>query len=117
MGATKRNRPEEHPLDEWNRVLAIGVTGSLLCAQHAFRRMTEHGRGGSIINISSIAGAAALGRGNLSHSVNKGALNMMTKELAVEWAKYGIRVNAILPCQVITKDSRPGSIPPRSIPR
>ncbi len=103
VGATKRHRPETHPLDEWNTVLQIGVTGSLLCAQQAFRRMTEHGRGGSIINISSIAGAAALGRGNISHSVNKGALNMMTKELAVEWAKHGIRVNAILPCQVMTK--------------
>lgn len=103
VGATKRHRPEDHPLDEWNRVLEIGVTGSLLCAQHAFRRMTDSGRGGSIINISSIAGAAALGRGNISHSVNKGALNMMTKEMAVEWAKHGIRVNAILPCQVMTK--------------
>jgi NAD(P)-dependent dehydrogenase (short-subunit alcohol dehydrogenase family) len=103
VGATKRHRPEDHPLDEWNRVLEIGVTGSLLCAQQAFKRMTEHGRGGSIINISSIAGAAALGRGNISHSVNKGALNMMTKEMAVEWAKHNIRVNAILPCQVMTK--------------
>lgn len=103
VGATKRHRPEDHPLDEWNRVLQIGVTGSLLCAQQAFRRMTDRGCGGSIINISSIAGAAALGRGNLSHSVNKGALNMLTKELAVEWAKHGIRVNAILPCQVMTK--------------
>lgn len=103
VGATRRHRPEDHPLDEWNRVLEIGVTGSFLCAQHAFRRMSEHSRGGSIINISSIAGAAALGRGNLSHSVNKGALNMLTKELAVEWAKHNIRVNAILPCQVLTK--------------
>jgi NAD(P)-dependent dehydrogenase (short-subunit alcohol dehydrogenase family) len=108
VGATKRHRPEEHPLDEWNKVLEIGVTGAMLCAQHAFARMTADGdakgagRGGSIINISSIAGAAALGRGNLSHSVNKGALNMLTKELAVEWAKHGIRVNAILPCQVLT---------------
>jgi len=102
VGATKRHRPEEHPLDEWNRVLEIGVTGAFLCAQQAFQRMTTGGRGGSIINISSIAGAAALGRGNLSHSVNKGALNMLTKELAVEWAHHGIRVNAILPCQVLT---------------
>src|SRR5690606_12383644 len=93
VGGHSRRRPEEHPLDEWNQVMAVGVTASLLCAQQAFRRMTDSGRGGSIINISSIAGAAALGRGNLSHSVNKGALNMMTKELAVEWAKHGIRVN------------------------
>jgi NAD(P)-dependent dehydrogenase (short-subunit alcohol dehydrogenase family) len=103
VGATKRHRPEDHPLDEWNRVLEIGVTGAMLCAQHAFTRKTASGRGGSIINISSIAGAAALGRGNVSHSVNKGALNMLTKELAVEWAKHGIRVNAILPCQVLTR--------------
>lgn len=103
VGATKRHRPEAHPLDDWNRVLEIGVTGSMLCAQHAFRRMTAQGRGGSIINISSIAGASALGRGNLSHSVNKGALNMLTRELAVEWAKHRIRVNAILPCQVRTE--------------
>lgn len=103
VGATKRHRPEEHPLDEWNQVLEIGGTGAFLCAQHAFQRMTTNDQGGSIINISSIAGAAALGRGNLSHSVNKGAVGMLTKELAVEWAKHGIRVNAILPCQVLTK--------------
>ena len=103
VGTTKRHRPEDHPLDEWNRVLEIGVTGAFLCAQQAFQRMTASERGGSIINISSIAGAAALGRGNLSHSVNKGAVGMLTKELAVEWAKHGIRVNAILPCQVLTK--------------
>ena len=65
--------------------------------------MIAAGNGGSIINISSIAGALALGRGNLAHSANKGAINQMTKELAVEWAKYGIRVNAILPCQVLTE--------------
>lgn len=65
--------------------------------------MIAAGRGGSIINISSIAGASALGRGNLAHSVNKSALNMLTKELAVEWAQHGIRVNAILPCQVLTE--------------
>lgn len=103
VGAVARHRPEDHPLDEWNRIMDIGVTGAFLCAQHAFQRMTAGGHGGSIINISSIAGAAALGRGNLSHSVNKGAVNMLTKELAVEWAHHGIRVNAILPCQVATR--------------
>jgi NAD(P)-dependent dehydrogenase (short-subunit alcohol dehydrogenase family) len=91
------------PIEEFRRVIEIGVTGSLLCAQEAGRRMIAAGRGGSIINISSIAGASAVGRGNLAHSVNKGAINMMTKELAVEWAKHGIRVNAILPCQVLTE--------------
>ena len=103
VGIGARYRPEDLPLDDFRRVIEIGVTGSLDCAQEAGRRMIAAGRGGSIINISSIAGASAVGRGNLAHSVNKGAINMMTKELAVEWAKHGIRVNAILPCQVLTE--------------
>jgi NAD(P)-dependent dehydrogenase (short-subunit alcohol dehydrogenase family) len=103
VGMGARYHPEDLPLADFQRVIQTGVTGSLLCAQEAGRRMIAAGRGGSIINISSIAGASALGRGNLAHSVNKGAVNMLTKELAVEWAKYGIRVNAILPCQVLTE--------------
>jgi NAD(P)-dependent dehydrogenase (short-subunit alcohol dehydrogenase family) len=103
VGTGARFHPEDLPMTDFRRVLDIGVTGSFQCAQEAGRRMIAAGRGGSIINISSIAGASALGRGNLAHSVNKGAINMMTKELAVEWAKHGIRVNAILPCQVLTE--------------
>jgi NAD(P)-dependent dehydrogenase (short-subunit alcohol dehydrogenase family) len=103
VGMGARYHPEDLPLAEFARVIQTGVTGSLLCAQEAGRRMIAAGRGGSIINISSIAGASALGRGNLAHSVNKGGVNMLTKELAVEWAKHGIRVNAILPCQVLTE--------------
>jgi NAD(P)-dependent dehydrogenase (short-subunit alcohol dehydrogenase family) len=103
VGHVARAKPEELTLDDWNWVLATGVTAALLCAQEAGRRMMAAGRGGSIINISSIAGATALGRGNLSHSMNKGAIHQLTRELAVEWAKHGIRVNAILPCQVLTE--------------
>jgi NAD(P)-dependent dehydrogenase (short-subunit alcohol dehydrogenase family) len=103
VGTGARFHPEDLPLEKFRHVLEIGVTGSFLCAQEAGRRMIAAGRGGSIINISSIAGASALGRGNLAHSVNKGGVNMLTKELAVEWAKHGIRVNAILPCQVLTE--------------
>ena len=103
VGIGARFRPEELPLERFQEVINIGVTGALQCAQEAGRRMIAAKSGGSIINISSIAGAAALGRGNLAHSVNKGAINMMTKELAVEWAHHGIRVNAILPCQVLTE--------------
>ncbi len=103
VGIGARHRPEELPIDEFRKVLDVGLYGSFTCAQEAGRRMIAAGTGGSIINISSIAGAVALGRGNLAHSVNKGAINSMTRELAVEWAKHGIRVNAILPCQVLTE--------------
>ena len=103
VGHGARAKPEDLGLTDWTFVLQTGVTASLRCSQEAGRRMIAAGRGGSIINISSIAGASALGRGNLAHSANKGALNQLTRELAVEWAKYGIRVNAILPCQVLTE--------------
>lgn len=103
VGHGSRSRPEDLALEDWDFVLRTGVTASFRCAQEAGRRMIAAGTGGSIINISSIAGALALGRGNLVHSVNKGGVNQLTRELAVEWAKHGIRVNAILPCQVLTE--------------
>jgi len=56
---------------------------------------------GSIINIASIGGVTALGRGNFAYSVGMGAVVQMTRELSTEWAGRGVRVNAILPAQVI----------------
>jgi NAD(P)-dependent dehydrogenase (short-subunit alcohol dehydrogenase family) len=100
--AHQRKFPEDLALEDWNKVMAVNVTAYYLCAQAAGRRMIQRGQGGSIINVSSIAGATALGRGNFVYSISKGAINQMTRELAVEWAKYRIRVNAILPCQIDT---------------
>ena len=101
-GVASHALPEELPLDEWHNVIEINTTGYFLCAQAAGRYMMNQETGGSIVNISSIAGSRALGRGNLVLSVSKGAVNQLTRELAVEWAKHNIRVNAILPCQVRT---------------
>jgi NAD(P)-dependent dehydrogenase (short-subunit alcohol dehydrogenase family) len=106
VGHGSRTAPEDLTLDDWNYVFSTGVTAAFLCAQEAGRRMIANGTGGSIINISSIAGMLALGRGNFVHGVNKGAVNQFTRDLAVEWAKHNIRVNAILPCQVLTEGFR-----------
>lgn len=103
VGSLRRGRPEEQPIEDLEAVLASGVLASFAMAQAAASRMIAADRGGSIINISSIAGVSALGRGNWTHSVNKGGVNQLTKELAVEWGRHGIRVNAILPCQVRTE--------------
>jgi len=97
-----RERPHELSLEGWNKTLAICLTGYFLCAQQAIRRMLKQGTGGSILNIGSIAGDSALGRGNFAYSCAKAAVHQMTKELALEYATQGIRVNAILPCQVLT---------------
>jgi NAD(P)-dependent dehydrogenase (short-subunit alcohol dehydrogenase family) len=95
----ERTVPEAFPLDAWERSLAVNLTGYFLCARAAGARMVAAGRGGSIVNLSSIAGSSALGRGNFAYSVAKGGVNQLTRELAIEWAQHGIRVNAIQPVQ------------------
>lgn len=95
-------RPEDMTLEDFELNVRVNLTGYFLCCRTAGRRMIASGRGGSIINFSSIAGTSAVGRTSFAYSVCKGGVNMMTKELAVEWARHAIRVNAIQPCQVLT---------------
>ncbi|MBX3030611.1 MAG: SDR family oxidoreductase [Chloroflexi bacterium] len=97
---------EDYPLDVWDRVLRVNLTGYLLHAKEAARLMTRDRRGGSIVNVSSISGASALGRGNLAFGVSKAGVDQLTRELAVEWAPRGIRVNSILPCQFLNAGLR-----------
>ena len=100
VAAGYRSRPEDLSLADWQQVLRVILDGTFLCTQEAGRRMMR--QGGSVINISSIAGSSALGRGNFVYSVAKGGINQLTRELAVEWSPYGIRVNAIQPAQILT---------------
>jgi NAD(P)-dependent dehydrogenase (short-subunit alcohol dehydrogenase family) len=94
--------------EEWARTLAVNLTGYFLCA----RRFAEQlgpaaGRAGAaVVNVSSIGGRTSLGRGNFSYGVSKGAVDQMTRELAVAWASRGIRVNAVAPCQIATDGLR-----------
>ena len=96
-----RVRPHELSLEDWQATLAVCLTGYFLCTQQALRRMVVQ-EAGAIVNIGSIAGVSALGRGNFPYSVAKAGISQMTRELAVEYAGRGIRVNAILPAQVLT---------------
>ena len=102
----RQDRPEDLPIDVWNEVLRVNLTGYLSFAQGAARHMIANGRGGSIVNISSIAAASALGRGNLAFGVSKAGVDQLTRELAVAWACHGIRVNSILPCQFLNDGLR-----------
>jgi NAD(P)-dependent dehydrogenase (short-subunit alcohol dehydrogenase family) len=81
--------------DNLDAVLQINLLGYFHCAQAAGRRMLDRG-GGSIINISSIAGQAGIA-GLTSYSMSKGGVDQMTRVMAVEWATRGVRVNAIAP--------------------
>jgi NAD(P)-dependent dehydrogenase (short-subunit alcohol dehydrogenase family) len=99
-------QPEELSLADWEQAFRINVTSYFLCCKQAGRRMIAQGRGGAIMNMCSIGGTSAIGRGSYPYSVGKGGIVMMTKELAIEWAKHGIRVNAIQPCQFMTPGLR-----------
>lgn len=99
--------PEEVTIAEWDGVMAVSLRAAAFAAQAAGRAMIARGAGGSIVNLASIGGLAALGRGNYVYSIAKAGLIGMTRELAVEWASYGIRVNALAPSQVDTEGFRP----------
>lgn len=114
--AFTRSKPEDLTLEQWNHALSVCLTGYFLCAQEAGRRMIRQGTGGSIINIGSIAGSTALGRGNFVYSVAKGGVNQLTRELATEWAKHNIRVNAILPAQMRTAGMKAWLSDPKTDP-
>ncbi|HEV8563766.1 MAG TPA: SDR family NAD(P)-dependent oxidoreductase [Actinomycetota bacterium] len=83
------------PLDDWTASLDVMATGVFLCSREFGRALRAHG-GGAIVNISSINGLVAFPM-RLAYSAAKAAVISMTKVLAVEWARYGIRVNAVAP--------------------
>lgn len=92
--------PEDISLEEVERCWRNLVLGRFCMCQEAGRRMLAAGRG-SIVNIGSLASSTALGRGHIAYSMAMGAVAQMTRELSTEWAGRGVRVNAILPAQVL----------------
>jgi len=86
--------------EQIRRVLENLVVGRFAHCREAACRMFRQG-GGSIVNIGSIGGVTSLGRGHIAYAMAMGAVAQMTRELSTEWAARGVRVNAILPAQVM----------------
>jgi NAD(P)-dependent dehydrogenase (short-subunit alcohol dehydrogenase family) len=92
--------PEDIRLEDVEQVWRNLVFGRFCACQEAGRRMLAAGRG-SIVNVGSLASVTALGRGHIAYSMAMGAVAQMTRELSTEWSGSGVRVNAILPAQVL----------------
>jgi gluconate 5-dehydrogenase len=90
--------PEEMPLEQWQKVIDVNLTGCFLFAQVAGREMLKN-NSGSIINIASIAGLTSSANGPFyaGYVASKAGLIGLTRELAASWGRRGIRVNAIAP--------------------
>jgi NAD(P)-dependent dehydrogenase (short-subunit alcohol dehydrogenase family) len=107
-GIAVRRPTMELSLDDWNKVVAVNMTGVFLCAREAARHMLASGRGGRIVNTASIMGFSGGGLyPNISYQATKGAVVNMTRALAIEWAARGIRVNGIAPTWIRTSLTRP----------
>jgi len=112
-GAGFLSHPEDISAERFMQVLQGTLVGKFICCQEASRRMLPQ-RKGSIINMSSIGGIYALGRGNFAYSIGQAGVIQMTRELSAEWGDRGVRVNAIAPAQItspgfeVRMDNTPG---------
>jgi NAD(P)-dependent dehydrogenase (short-subunit alcohol dehydrogenase family) len=106
----------EVELERWRQVLEVDLTGAFLCGQAAARRMVEQGRGGRIINITSIHEHVPL-PGSAAYCAAKGGLGLLTKVMALELAAHGITVNSVAPGEIATPMTGNEDVDPASVER
>lgn len=88
----------EEPIDTFRGVLEVNLVAPFALAQLAARSMVETGKGGTIVNIASLWGLVGVGQIPMaSYAASKGGLVNLTRELAAQWARKGVRVNALAP--------------------
>jgi gluconate 5-dehydrogenase len=99
-GATWGAPAEDHPLEAWNKLVNVNLTGAFLLAQAVGKASMIPRKQGRIVNIASVAGLGANPlqmEGTLAYNTTKGGVVNFTRALAAEWGKYNITVNAICP--------------------
>jgi len=116
-GVAPLARAESMPRDQWDNAIAVNLTAPFLLAQRVARGMIARKEGGRIVNVASaVSGVANAIYPTVSYAASKAGLANMTRQLAVEWAKYQITVNALAPGWFPTEmssDPRYGDIHPK----
>jgi gluconate 5-dehydrogenase len=96
------NPAETYPRDAWDWIMELNVRSTVIPTQIAARTMIESGRPGAILNITSVRAVLGINAGYSAYVAAKGAIASLTRQWATEWARHGIRVNAIMPTFVDT---------------
>jgi NAD(P)-dependent dehydrogenase (short-subunit alcohol dehydrogenase family) len=96
-GMDRAELTHELSLERWLEVLNTNLTGTFLACKHVLRHMVSHGKGGSIVCISSPWGDVSAPGGVASYSASKGGVTAFVRSLAIDYAPHSIRVNAVLP--------------------
>ena len=104
-GIEKKIAFVDYPLDQWQKIMAVNLTGPFLCSQAAAKQMIRQGKGGRIINISSIHEDLPMPT-NAPYCASKGGLRMLMRTIAVELAPHQITVNNIGPGAIYTPIDR-----------
>ncbi len=105
MGMNIKRDAMEYPMDEWDKLFEVNVKGTMIACKYAARVMKEQ-KSGAIVNLSSVRGIRGYTGGNTGYCATKGAVELITKALALEWAPHNIRVNALGPALVITPGTK-----------
>lgn len=93
---------EDYTVEDWDRVNSVNLRGAFLLSQAVGRQMIRQGSGGKHIHVSSVRSMLGIRRGYISYCATKGGMNLMVKQLATEWARHQISVNAIAPTFIRT---------------
>jgi gluconate 5-dehydrogenase len=96
------NPAEEYPRKDWDWIMELNVRSTVVPTQAAVRSMIAAGDGGAVLNITSVRAVLGINAGYSAYVAAKGAIASLTRQWATEWAKHGIRVNAIMPTFVDT---------------
>ncbi|MBW2683798.1 MAG: glucose 1-dehydrogenase [Deltaproteobacteria bacterium] len=105
MGMNIKHDAFDYPVEDWEKLFKVNVEGTMIACKTVGRVMRDQ-KSGAIVNLSSVRGIRGFTGGNSGYCATKGAVELITKALALEWAPHGIRVNALGPALVITPGTR-----------